>query len=238
MKKNRLWNIILCTLLPLTSMAQTQLKPVEYRFINGEKGLKEFLIQNVSYPKISQSYRAIGFSISGISITPEGKIENIKIVNPIDEYIDAEVIRLLKSTSKLWLKCDTVSNNQAFYIQIAFVLSGPTPNFFVLNPTTNKMFIEPVTVTAMYPKNENSFILETDESLAIKCSVLIYSKRYDEALGFIDELIRRNPFMKELYQYRISVCKKLGRQDLIEIDVQKLQNFADGLSLAELLNKY
>ncbi|MGD0342607.1 MAG: hypothetical protein ABSA76_12965 [Bacteroidales bacterium] len=100
------------------------------------------------------------------------------------------------------------------------------------------MFIEPVTVTAMYLKNENSFILETDESLAIKCSVLVCSERYNEALGFIDELIRRNPFMKELYQYRISVCKKLGRQDLIEIDVQKLQNFADGLSLAELLNKY
>ena len=238
MKKSKVWGIILCILLPLNGLAQTQLKPVEYRFTNGEKGLKEFIIQNVKYPIFSQMYRSIGFSISRISITPKGKIENIKIINPIDEYIDAEVIRMLKSSSTLWLKCDTIRYDQAFYIQIVFVLSGPALNFMVLNPVTNRMFIEPVTVKREYSINKDSSKPETDESLAIKCSVLAYSEKYYEALNFIDDLIRRNPFRKEYYQYRIWVCKKLGRMDLIEIDIQKLSNFADGLSLAEILNEY
>ena len=77
---------------------------------------------------------------------------------------------------------------------------------------------------------------QSDEFLAIKCIVSVSSGLYDAALSFIDELIRRNPFKKELYQYRITIYEKINRMDLVEVDIQKLSNFADGISLEGILN--
>jgi hypothetical protein len=235
--KSSLLSIIFCFILSYSTLAQTQVKPIEYRFEKGEKGLVDFITQGVIFPKVSQVIGSIGLSISGISITPAGKIENIKIINPIDEFIDAEVIRLLKSTSGLWLKCDTVSHNQTFFIQIAFVISGSALKISVTSPVSYRFFIEPVTVTNMNLENNDASLPQSDELVAIKCIVLVSSQRYNEALDFINELIKRNPFKKELYQYRITIYKNMNRQDLIEADVQKLTNFADGFSLDEILNR-
>jgi hypothetical protein len=235
---NKIFGIVICFFLSYNVLAQTQIKPIEYRFKNGEKGLVDFLSGRVIYPKFSQVAGTIGFSISGISITPEGKIDNIKIINPIDELIDNEVFSLLKLSAKFWLKCDTISHNQTFYIQIAFVISGSSLKVSVTSPVSYKFFIEPVTVTAPNSINDVAFVPQSDELIAVKCIVLVSSKNYNEALDFINELIKRNPFKKELYQYRITINKNINRQDLIEADVQKLTNFADGFSLDEILNRY
>ena len=128
-------------------------------------------------------------------------------------------------------------HNQTFFIQIAFVISGSALKISVTSPVSYRFFIEPVTITNMNLENDGASLPQSDELVAIKCIVLVSSQRYNEALDFINELIKRNPFKKELYQYRITIYKNMNRQDLIEAEVQKLTNFADGLSLDDLLNK-
>lgn len=238
MKKNKIYLIAICFFLSFNILAQTLVKPIEYRFKNGEKGLADFIEERVVYPKVSKLVGSIGFSISGISITPEGKIGNIKIINPIDEFIDNEVIRLLRSSAKLWIKCDTISHNQTFFIQIAFVISGSSLKVSVTNPVSYRFFLEPVTVTARDSIDGVAFVPQSNEFMAVKCIILMSSQRYDEALDLINGLIKRNPYRKELYQYRITIYNKMNRQDLIEADVNKLSNFADGFSLDEILHKY
>jgi hypothetical protein len=139
-------------------------------------------------------------------------------------------------TKNKWLKCDTISINQTFYIQIVYVIAtiGVTPDFN--SPVgDNFNFIEPVVLTAGVWKQEN--LPETDEVVAIKIGLELEKNEYSKALRYIDESIRRNPFNKELYQIRMSVNKKLNKKDLIIKDVQKMQYFIPGVSLGELINK-
>jgi hypothetical protein len=58
---------------------------------------------------------------------------------------------------------------------------------------------------------------------------------YAEALKCISELIKRNPFNKELYQIRISIHQRLNKNELIMQDLIKMQNFIPGVSLDELI---
>lgn len=77
-----------------------------------------------------------------------------------------------------------------------------------------------------------------NDFLVAKLSEFLKKGNNEEAIKNIDELIRRNPFKKELYQLRMTVNKKLKRTDLIVNDAQKLQNFIQGVTLDDLTNVY
>jgi predicted Zn-dependent protease len=77
---------------------------------------------------------------------------------------------------------------------------------------------------------------ESDEAIASKLGEALEKNKYSKAQSYIDELIRRNPFNKELYQFRMTINRKLNKNDLILKDIQKMQNFIPGVSLDELIN--
>jgi len=52
MKVNKIIVIILCPFLSCKLLAQDQVKPIEYRFINGENGLRDFLTKNTVTPML------------------------------------------------------------------------------------------------------------------------------------------------------------------------------------------
>jgi hypothetical protein len=220
-----------------TAIAQGQVKPVEYRFLYGEAGLKDYLKRNSVYPKNSIYNNTIGFSLSSITINRFGAIENIKIINPVDQFIDKEVIRVLRSSASLWQLCDTINRSQTFYIQIAFIISTFQSDILVTSPVKSAFFVGPAVVTVKEFNPVMALNIETNEFLIVKCGILIGCERYEEAVPFIDELIRRNPFSKELYQLRILIYRNMGLANLIDEDLEKMTDFAEGLSLDEILNK-
>lgn len=210
-----------------------QEKVINTRFKGEEIGLRNFLGQNLKYPVLSQQDKSIGYSITGITITPEGKIFEISTLNRIDESIEKDIYRVLQMTKNKWLKCDTISTNQTFYVQIVYVL-GNTPS--INNPVKDKHnFIDLVVLTALGLGNDN-YLSESDEAIATKLGEALEKNKYSKAQSYIDELIRRNPFNKELYQLRMTINRKLNKNDLILKDIQKMQNFIPGVSLDELIN--
>ena len=210
-----------------------QEKVINTRFKGEEIGLRTFLGQNLKYPVLSQQDKSIGYSITGITITPEGKIFEISTINPIDESIEKDIYRVLQMTKNKWLKCDTISTNQTFYVQIVYVL-GDSPS--INNPAKDQYnFIDLVVLTALGLGNDN-YLPESDESIATKLGEALGKNKYGKAQSYIDELIRRNPFNKELYQLRMTNSRKLNKNDLIIKDIQKMQNFIPGVSLDELIN--
>jgi hypothetical protein len=213
-----------------------QQKVIDSRYKGQETGLRKYIAKNLRYPSKSLENKSIGYSITGITITPEGKIFEISTINSIDESIEKEIFRVLQMTKNKWLKCDTISTNQTFYIPIVYVITtlGETPVFN--NPVNDKYnFIQPIILTVEVWKNEN--LPETNESIATKIGDELKKNEYNEAISYIDESIRRNPFNKELYQLRMSINRKLNKNDLIIKDFQKMQNFIPGVSLDELINK-
>jgi hypothetical protein len=213
-----------------------QQKVIDLRYKGQETGLRKHIADNLRYPSESFENKSIGYSITGITITPEGKISEISTINSIDKSIEKDIYRVLQMTKNKWLKCDTILTNQTFYIPIVYIITtlGEAPVFN--NPVNDKFnFIEPIVLTAGVWESEK--LPETNESIATKIGDAIKKNEYNEVIRYIDEYIRRNPFNKELYQLRMSINGKLNEKDLIIKDYQKMQNFIPGVSLDELINE-
>lgn len=212
-----------------------QQKVIDSRYRGQEARLRKHIASNLRFPSESIENKSVGYSITGITITPEGKISEISTINFIDESIEKDIYRVLRMTKNKWQKCDTISINQTFYIPIVYVIAmlGEAPDFN--NPVNDKYnFIEPIVLTAGVWKNEN--LPESNDSIVTKIEEELKKNDYDEAVKYIDESIRRNPFNKELYQLRMTINRKLNRDNLISKDIQKLQNFIPDVSLDELIN--
>lgn len=227
--------LLFFVLLNLTgNILLAQDKAINTRFKGGEIEFRNFLAQNLKYPVLSQENKSVGYSITGITITPEGTIFDISTINLIDESIERDIYRVLQMTKNKWLKCDTISINQTFYVQIAYVM-GNTPD--IKNQVKDKLnFIDLVALTAMGLSND-SYLPESDESIAAKFGEALKKNEYNEAINYINELIKRNPFNRELYQLRMSINGKLSKNDLMMKDLQKIQNFIPGVSLDELIKE-
>lgn len=203
---------------------------INSRYNGKEIEFRKFLGQNLKYPVSSQKNRAVGHSITSITITPKGEIAGISTINLIDEAIEKDIYRVLRMTKNKWLTCDTLSVNQTFYVQIVYELEhSPIINI----PEIDKYnFVEVAVITAF----GNNELPESNESLLTKLAEELKKNNFEEALNYVDESIRRNPFNKELYQLRISINRKLKNNDLVIKDLQKIQNFIPGVSLDELVS--
>jgi TonB family protein len=236
MKKICTFVIFLIMLAEALIYAQRATPTVEDRFKNGYVRFYFTLNQNLAYPAPSEERNTIGMSVSRVIITPEGKIEDVQIINSLDREIDRAVIEALKKTAPLWLKSDTLKSNQVFYVQIAFIISGGPDDFFFKSAyPQNKMFTKPVAIMT-FPENDAGILMPKDDTyLSRECSNLVNQGKYEKALKLADEMIRRYPYTKQLYELRILISKKLNKNDNVEQDTRKIKDFAEGLSLDMLM---
>lgn len=228
--------LLICVFINLIgNYLSAQEKAIDTRYRGNSIELRKLIANNLKYPVLCQENKTVGYSITGITITPNGEIFEISTISPLHESIEKDIYRVLKMTKNEWLKSDTVSTNQTFYIQIVYVITTHAETPVFNNPVSGKYnFIEPVVLKAEV--REKKYLPETNESIAAKIIEELKKNEYIEALYYIDESIRRNPFNKELYQLRMSINRKLNRNDIIIKDAQKMQNFIPGVSLDELMN--
>jgi len=216
-------------------------KPIDYRFKNGEIGYSAFFSKSITYPQASVKAGSIGNSITRVTLNPEGEISDIDIINPIDSNIDKAVLNAIDRSRDFWKKCDTINHNQEFFMQFSFSLPGIYPILF--KPKTRELaalFPDPLLVTlpesllaALSKQNEGIKIINNEE-LTDKANAFLDSAKYDEALPFINELIKRDPFTRELYKARIMINIRLNRPELVGSDDDKIYDFAGGFSIDEL----
>jgi hypothetical protein len=218
-------------------------KPIDYRFKFGETGYISFFSKNITYPVLAIKNGTIANSITRISLNPKGEINGVNIINPIDSTIDNEVLRVIDLSKKLWKACDTINQDQVFYIQIAFSLLNFQPNICVpKSKEIMKLFPEPILITPPKPLL-SSLSQEVDsckisyirsEELSEKANSYLDAGKFAEALPFINELIKRDPFNRDLYKVRIMINIRLNRSELVDQDDNKIFNFAEGFSLDEI----
>ena len=83
-------------------LVQKESDPVEYpdemaEFKGGVEALKTFIANEVKYPKKSMENGTEGKVFVEAVITEEGKVTKVKVLRGVDEYIDAEAIRVFES---------------------------------------------------------------------------------------------------------------------------------------------
>lgn len=228
-----------------TLLSQKIRLPIEYRFKNGELGYTAFFSKNILYPKRFITNGQIANSITRISVNPKGIIDSIQVVNPIDSLTDNEIINVIKLSQNFWKESDTAKKDNVFYIQIAFSTGKNMPNVF--NPKTKdlmKIFLKPIIISPpeslvksneKYKEHEDKFI--PSELISQRVNSLIDSGKFDVVFPFIGELIKRDPFNRELYKARIMINLKLGNNLSVTSDDNKVYNFAEGYSLDDLLKE-
>lgn len=215
--------------------ASAQDLPINSRFKGGSEGFYRFMTENLKYPVESVNSKTIGYSITEITITPEGKIKEISIINPLDESIDNEIKAALEKTKNKWIRSKTITTDQTFYVQVVYRmdhLAGLDPGGdYPVRDVYN--FLEPVYIAEAVRKKID--LPEANDSIRAKISKSLKENKNEDALRYTDELIRRNPFVAEMYQLRILVNRKLKNNELIAKDAQRMENFIPGVSLNDFL---
>jgi len=235
MKNSILLMLILLILSTQTSFTQRLKKPIDYRFQKGLKGFQNIIMPNIKFPLSSLENGEVGISITRISISPAGKIVDTKIINSIDSGIDNEALRVIKLTSDKWIPCDTIIHNQVFYVQLIFSILGYQASQCDSKlPEFRRLFLDPVMITGI-KGNKSTTKFFIDQELADKTNSLLDAHNYNEALPFVNELIKRDPFNEQLYKVRILINSNLNRPDQLEEDKNRIANFAEGLSLDRIL---
>ncbi len=217
-------------------------KPIDYRFKNGENGYVSFFSKNITFPLTSAENGTIGNSITRLSLNPNGDINEITLINPIDSMIDKEVQRVIELSGSLWKKCDSINHDQVFFIQIAFSLSGYQPN--LCKPKTDeimKLFPEPILITKKEPlldnksnEDDSKIHFKKSEEISEEANSNLDEGKFEAAFPFINELIKRDPFNRDLYKVRIMINIKLNRLELVDQDDNKIIDFAEGYSIDDL----
>jgi hypothetical protein len=115
---------------------------------------------------------------------------------------------------------------------MAFSMPEFQPN--LLKPKSDgikKLFPEPIIVI---PEGDLKMPFLKSKVLSEKANSSIDNREYEEALPFINELIKRDPFNRDLYKVRIMINIKLNRLELIDQDDNKIIDFAEGYSIDDL----
>lgn len=75
-------------------------------FFNGELAINSidaYLADNFEFPYSYNKYGAEGTVIVQFYVNPSGNLFNFEVINSVDPKVDAEVIRVLKSTNGMWM---------------------------------------------------------------------------------------------------------------------------------------
>jgi len=206
--------------------------PIEYRFSGGEDGYSSFFSKNIKISDNEVKNGVFGNSITKISVNPEGKIYGITIINSIDSIVDNEIIRIIRLSDDQWKKSDTISYNQSFYIQVGIARPDFLPNFF--RPKSSifrRLFPKPIIITS---GGDFKIPFLKSSELSEKANINLDKEKFEEALPLISELIKRDPFNRDLYKTRIMINIRLNRPELVEADDNRIFNFAEGYSLDDL----
>jgi hypothetical protein len=234
--------LLFCISISDSLYSQKFKKPIDYRFKDGEMGYISFFSKSIHFPVTSIEKGTFANSITKITVNPEGEVTEIAVINPIDSIIDNEVLRVINLSKNFWKKCDSIKHDQVFYIQIAFSLPGFQPNLCKPNSKEiMKLFPEPIIISipesllpSLSKENDSKRPIEKSEELSEKLNSNLKSEKFEDALPFLNELIKRDPFNRDLYKVRIMINIKLNRPELVNQDDNKIFDFAEGFSLDEL----
>jgi hypothetical protein len=224
--------LLSCLLVSTRLYSQKEGKPIDYRFKDGERNFVAFFSKNIHFSDDYIESVILDNSITRISLNPDGEITEILSVNPIDSTFDNEVLRVINLSRKYWIKNLKENHDQLFYIQIGFYIPKYRPNFLERNSVEiKKLFPEPIAI--LYDNKFKKPFIRSEE-LSEKLDTAILYNNFPEALIYVNELIKREPFNRDLYKLRIMINIKSNRPEYVNQDDDKIFNFAEGYSIDEL----
>jgi len=66
-------------------------------FPGGQNAMLQFISKNIQYPKFAKERGIQGRVVVKFVVQKDGSISNVEVMRSVDEHLDAEVVRLVKS---------------------------------------------------------------------------------------------------------------------------------------------
>lgn len=146
----------------------------------------------LTYP--SYQYRnTVGTSVAAITITPAGEVKPIEIITSLGDSFDKTIRYAVASTKDIWLADRYVKNDIVILVPFTFLFENSV--YYRLDEPPNTVQPE-VMVVGRYGN------IRDDLTLTTRANHHYMEKRYKRAKRYLDELIRRNPYNKNLYLMR------------------------------------
>lgn len=192
------------------------------RFTGGEDQLRLYLSKTTVYPAEAEVTGRMGLSIAAVTVTPNGRLAAITIINSLGDPIDREVVRVLKGTDGRWNKQHPNHDTETFYIQLRFQLAHHP---FFSPDISGPNIMAPVNNTAAGPAADSAHHIQTDGKLSHRVQMAMNGADYALALQLLDEIIRRNPYNLDAYPMRITCSQHLYQRAQATKDARKLKTF-------------
>lgn len=152
---------------------------LDAHFEGGAKGFLESIYQSINFPGEARNNCNSGISIAKLTFGKNGQIIDLTLYNSLGQGLDEEVIRMIRITQKSWKS--TVAEKDVL-ISFAFRVG-------------EKERISGYINVIAYGPDHNCF--HTTKTFQKKLDKAIKKKKYDKAMEYCAEIIKRNPWSEE-----------------------------------------
>ena len=195
-----------CLLFPLAASAQKDADTLTYfpndRVRGGAPTFYDTMYYELGYPSFGYERHIVGTTIAILTITPQGELKEVKILNSLGYSFDRTVREALSTTQNIWLADSYVKRDIVLFVPISFVFDDS--QYKRATPRLDFLMPEIVVISRRMRK------IREDITLVTKANQLYIEKKYRRAMKYLNELIRRNPYDKNLFIMRGTARYKTG----------------------------
>ncbi|MEQ9439998.1 MAG: energy transducer TonB [Cyclobacteriaceae bacterium] len=189
-----------------------------YRIQGGTPTFKNAFIDQIQYPRTALNQGIMGTSLVSLTITPAGTIADFRIITSLGEVVDEALKSVIPQTEKDWLADSLETRDLTFIVAFTFLIDGYT---FMRN---SKVSSQIVTCEVPIVEYGGTNARIRDDTYHIEHANRLYQgEKYSKAIDHLDELIRRDPFNRELYLMRGFCQFKLNNPDAACRDFQRIR---------------
>ena len=135
--------------------------------------INDFLLSGIEYPTEAINAGYEGTEVIRFTVTPDGKVTDIKVINSVCNAIDREVIRILSITDGMWIPRNEKGEAVAMVKEVSLKFQiNPTSDFVAmakryLTKANQMFFIDRQPKKAMKYLDKGINLLPYDETLLV-----------------------------------------------------------------------
>ncbi len=187
------------------------------RIAGGDTSFYQTVAGHIAYPRVARDHKTVGTTIAVLTVSPQGELASIDIINTLGTAVDKVVRQAVERTRDMWLADETEEHDVVIFVPFTFAFHGSP----FLQHTNKPPFItEDIKVVG-----SPSVAIEQDADLADRANRLYQKEKFKRAIHYLNELIRRNPYDKNLYLMRGTAHYRLGQKELGCKDLMKIKDF-------------
>ncbi len=160
---------------------------LDNRFQGGSDAFIELFKKNVRYPQEAFDNCRVGLSKIKLTISQDGKLDKFEFSNELGMGIEEKLTTFLEATKEDWKSWARASEME---MTIGFSLITKSDSYY---PDADLLVLEK---SAFKFATDNEYC-DSDAKVIKRVKKYIKKKKYDKALPFAEELIRRHPDEQE-----------------------------------------